>query len=33
MFLKFKLSNFVSILEEQEVSFTTYSYSKDDSDG
>ena len=29
MFLKFKLSNFVSILEEQEVSFTTYSYSKD----
>ncbi|MBQ6110276.1 MAG: AAA family ATPase [Alphaproteobacteria bacterium] len=29
MFLKFKLSNFVSVLEEQEVSFTTYSYSKD----
>ena len=29
MFLKFKLSNFMAILEEQEVSFTTYSYSKD----
>ena len=29
MFLKFKLSNFVSVLGEQEVSFATYSYSKD----